>query len=86
MLLINQRNDKLAASKVDFIDRGMLNGPLMGRPIDRAMAIPPLTSTPEALEHEEEDAGPVEGEKFEGEVTLARTSGEFASNSHTFTI
>src|ERR1700733_3581298 len=60
MLLTNQRLDKLAASHVDFIERGML---VRDRP-------PPA---PDLDDGEEEDGGPVDGEHVMAHVVLART-------------
>lgn len=65
MLLTNQRLDKLAASRVDFIARGMLSGPL-----------PALGVVLEAVDDDdgdEDDAVP--GPRVMAEVFLARTSG-----------
>lgn len=93
MLLINQRLDKLAASKVDFIDRGMLRGPTTGTPINLAGCTPTLADgipIPEPVPLDEcdaeDDAGAVDHDMFEGEVMLARTPGMFQSKSHLFTV
>lgn len=84
MILTNQRNDKLAAARVDFESRGMLasvqGNPLPGRrPIPQAQANsqPPAASNepsvPEVAEVDEED---VEGVTSEGDVRLPRRPGE----------
>ncbi|KAF8808511.1 hypothetical protein BYT27DRAFT_7222876 [Phlegmacium glaucopus] len=63
MLLTNQRLDKLAASRVDFITRGMLSGPL-----------PALGVVLEAVEDEDSDEDDVvAGPRVMAEVFLART-------------
>jgi hypothetical protein len=66
MLLTNQRLDKLAASRVDFQTRGMLDGPLSNRGIQAPL--------PEGEEHhdDDDDGGAVETRDILGEVTLAR--------------
>ncbi|KAJ7080159.1 hypothetical protein B0H15DRAFT_924417 [Mycena belliarum] len=57
MLLTNQRLDKLAAARADFVERGM---------------IPPVfVSVPDKDEDEEEGA-PVDGVRVDGNVVLAR--------------
>ncbi|KAG6919386.1 hypothetical protein DXG01_006935, partial [Tephrocybe rancida] len=65
MLLINQRNDKLAASRVDFKTRGMLNNSLF------SLENEPL---PQSLsdDGEDDDGGAVDDRDIWGEVTLAR--------------
>ena len=62
MLLINQRLDKLAAMRSDFIARGMLFG--QNKPQDNNN------------DDDKEDDGPVE-ENVLGNVSLARTRGAF---------
>lgn len=74
MLLTNQRLDKLAAARVDFVRRGMLiasyNAPL----------------APVLLPHaEDDDEGPVD-EIVTGNVTLARTRGELYISLHSIPI
>ena len=69
MLLTNQRLDKLAASKVDFIARGMLSGPL-----------PALGLVLEAVEDEDGDEDDmVAGPRVMAEVFLACTLGMLSS-------
>jgi hypothetical protein len=65
MFLTNQRLDKLAASRVDLIARGMLSGPL-----------PALGVVLEAEEDDDDDEDDaVAGPRVTAEVFLARTSG-----------
>jgi len=61
MLITNQRLDKLAAARADFIARKML-------PPDRG---PP----PGAITDEDDDGGPIDDEKVMADVQLARTRG-----------
>lgn len=61
MLLTNQRLDKLAATKADFISRGML---------------PPEHPPPLRDKDEGEDGEPVNDERLLGNVVLAWTRGE----------
>lgn len=77
MLLINQRLDKLAAAKIDFTFRGMLDGPSTGIPTAPNVALfPDNTNNQNADEdNQNADAGPVDGRRYEGEVMLARTQG-----------
>ena len=69
MLVTNQRLDKLAAARIDFISRGMLPssyGPPPG-------AIEPAPNHDER----EDDAEPTDEPYVTGNVVLARTRGEF---------
>jgi hypothetical protein len=85
MLLINQRLDKLAAAKIDFTFRGMLDGPSTGIPVitspgPDALRLSPIIAKADPAScvghiDQDEDEGPVEGTKYEGEVLLARTPG-----------
>jgi hypothetical protein len=80
MLLTNQRLDKLAASRVDFVARGMLQGPLLtsGLPIQEpAPEPPPFPRDGDIVE----DAEAVEGITSLGDVKLARYPGESCSAS-----
>ena len=61
MLITNQRLDKLAATRADFIAHEML-------PPDRG---PP----PGAIADEDDDGGPIDDEKVMADVQLARTRG-----------
>ena len=63
MLITNQRLDKLAAARVDFIAREMLppdRGPLPGAKAD---------------DDDDDDGGPIDDEKVMADVQLARTRG-----------
>jgi len=63
MLLTNQRLDKMAAARVDFVDRGML-------PPSYAPPPPPV----DARKRDKDDDGwPVDIRKVDGNVVLART-------------
>lgn len=64
MLLTNQRLDKLAAARTDFVERGMLN----------ASRIPPPASD-KNHDAEDDDGGEVDDERVEGNVILARRRG-----------
>jgi hypothetical protein len=70
MLLINQRMDKLAAARVNFAARGMLDGHNLGtwRPGPSLATIP---EDGEDLDTEDVDDRP----SYLGEVKLAKTSG-----------
>lgn len=64
MLLTNQRLDKLAAARVDFVSRGMLPTSYI-----------PLQPPPSRGKNDD-DGGPVNGAVVEGNVVLARTRGK----------
>ncbi|KAG6808815.1 hypothetical protein H0H92_002793 [Tricholoma furcatifolium] len=66
MLLVNQRLDKLAASRVDFTRRGMLTASLFSNEHDAPRV--PLA----ANDDDDDDGGAVEGRNIWGEVLLAR--------------
>ncbi|KAJ7484562.1 hypothetical protein FB451DRAFT_1555053 [Mycena latifolia] len=66
MLTINDRLDKLAAARVDFVDRGMMHGP-SARPL-AASALAPLPA-----EDEDDDGGASNERQILGEVLLAKT-------------
>jgi hypothetical protein len=70
MLLTNQRLDKLAASRVDFMERGML-GHEIHPPADLTEAAP----IPLDVQLSGADAGAVVGPRVSAEVTLAIRSG-----------
>ncbi|KAJ6463659.1 hypothetical protein DFH09DRAFT_1267437 [Mycena vulgaris] len=57
MLQTNQRLDKLAAARADFVERGML----------------PPTYAPPVADPDDDDGGPVDTIRVEGNVVLART-------------
>jgi len=83
MLLTNQRLDKLAASRVDFAARGMLEGPLFklnGVPVDPDPP-PPSESNPGDEDSGAGDAEAVEGLTSLGDVKLARHRGELSGFS-----
>ncbi|KAJ6570030.1 hypothetical protein B0H10DRAFT_2237990 [Mycena sp. CBHHK59/15] len=69
MLTINDRLDKLAAARIDFVDRGMMAGP-SARPLPGAGPAPP----PVAHEDEDDDGGAIDERQILGEVILAKTS------------
>ena len=65
MLITNQRLDKLAAARADFVARVMLpagRGPLPGASADDD-------------DGDDDDGGPVDDEKVMADVQLARTRG-----------
>jgi hypothetical protein len=66
MLLTNQRLDKLAAARVDFQSRGMLDGSLYGPDP------PPLPKS--SVPDDDDDVGAIDGEVL-GEVLLATKPG-----------
>lgn len=71
MLLTNQRLDKLAAARLVYSQKGMLDGPLV--PTGRGEDIAAV----EARDGEEDVSEAVEGEKSDYDVRLARKPGEF---------
>jgi hypothetical protein len=78
MLLTNQRIDKMAAARVDFESRGMLNS-TQGNPLPGRRPIPQVHSNAqelaEGVEAEEVDTEDVEGVTSEGDVRLPRHAG-----------
>ena len=87
MLITNQRIDKIAAARVDFEARGMLDGPNVAGNIafllssrDDALesdVIHPRRDERRSLEEQSrDDAGAVDEPESQAEVKLARTSGE----------
>ncbi|KAJ7137438.1 hypothetical protein C8R43DRAFT_1097904 [Mycena crocata] len=68
MLTINDRLDKLAAARVDFVERGMMAGPSA-----RALVAPAIIPAPAANGGEDDDGGATDERDILGEVTLART-------------
>ncbi|KAJ6556913.1 hypothetical protein B0H10DRAFT_1847268 [Mycena sp. CBHHK59/15] len=66
MLTINDRLDKLAAARVDFVERGMLSGP-SARPL-----LPTPDPPPQAAD-EDDDGGDTGERTILGEVMLAKT-------------
>jgi hypothetical protein len=75
MLLTNQRLDKLAASCVDFVARGMLQGPLLTSGLPIGPAPEPPSSEPGSSDGTQ-DAKAVDGITSVGDVKLARNPGE----------
>ena len=71
MLLSNQCLDKLAAARVDFVARGMLNGALLPDHLQDSMA--------QDAHDEDDDEGVVEGLRYVGEVRLAKHACNFFS-------
>ncbi|KAE9384676.1 hypothetical protein BT96DRAFT_1096548 [Gymnopus androsaceus JB14] len=84
MLLTNQRLDKLAAARVDFRDRGMLDASMYeaGLQFNDAVADIGNESTTPGARHE--DAGPVDGARVLGEVLLAKKPFQDYPTSPTF--
>jgi hypothetical protein len=78
MLLTNQRLDKLAASRVDFMARGMLNGPLWTSLMDAEdiPAIPRVIPSRTVSSDDTGDIDAVEGITSLGDVQLARYRGK----------
>jgi hypothetical protein len=68
MLVVNQRNDKLAALRSHFSSRRMLYGPCATPPMN-----PPLLELDVAFT--DEDLGDVDGERVEGKTELAKSPG-----------
>ena len=82
MILTNQRNDKLAAARVDFESRGMLTS-VQGNPLPGRRPIPqaqpnsqPVVSKEPSVPEVEVDEEDVEGVTSEGDVRLPRRPGE----------
>ncbi|KAJ7249322.1 hypothetical protein C8J57DRAFT_1356642 [Mycena rebaudengoi] len=69
MLLTNQRLGKLAAARVDFTARGMLDGSLLPPPPPRESSSPP----PDNPDDDRVDHGAIDGPTCIGEVKLAKT-------------
>ncbi|KAJ7654893.1 hypothetical protein B0H17DRAFT_1172027 [Mycena rosella] len=72
MLTINDRLDKLAAARVDFIERGMLLGP-MARALAAAVPAAPAEPPPPGPEEDEDDDLGGSDERTSREVKLARS-------------
>jgi len=85
MLTINSRNDKLAAARVDFQSRGMLEGTCLSEALNSLTRDPDDTSGDDTdgdedgngdeNNHESNTCGPVDGPPILGEVTLALKKG-----------
>ncbi|KAG6892906.1 hypothetical protein C0992_011991, partial [Termitomyces sp. T32_za158] len=67
MLLVNQRLDKLAASRVDFTRRGMLQASFFSNDVAPALPLP----------NDDDDGGAVEGQNILGEVLLGHKPSEY---------
>ncbi|KAJ7480981.1 hypothetical protein FB451DRAFT_1350862 [Mycena latifolia] len=65
MLTINDRLDKLASARVDFVDRGMMAGPSARR---LAAPDPPVAND----EDDDDDGGAIDERRILGEVLLAK--------------
>ena len=89
MLTTNSRNDKLAAARVDFSTRGMLNGTCLGEALERFCDPPEDTTDDDSdgdgdgdngqdldADEDEEVTGPVDGPSALSEVTLALKRGK----------
>lgn len=73
MLVINQRIDKLHASRVDFKSRGMLEGPCLG------FSVPAIVpALPIAEDDEDDDNELPDGESMPSSVILARRKGKLS--------
>ena len=78
MLQVNQRLDKLAAMRSDFVARGMLPGPSGHTQAQAARRQIPNTLEPlqQFYDNEDGDSGPVEGWDILENVVLAQTRGK----------
>ncbi|KAJ6615330.1 hypothetical protein B0H10DRAFT_1916032 [Mycena sp. CBHHK59/15] len=73
MLTINDRLDKLAAARVDFVDRGMMVG-ASARPLTLPLPPPPPPPPPPRTDQDDDDdGGAIDDRDILGEVTLAKT-------------
>ncbi|KAF8881638.1 hypothetical protein BD779DRAFT_1445352, partial [Infundibulicybe gibba] len=70
MLLTNQRLDKLAAARIEFKARGMLDGPCSVPTVQPLP--PPELPQPEEAREEEDEGGAVDGTACLGDVRLAQ--------------
>ncbi|KAF7336374.1 hypothetical protein MVEN_02186000 [Mycena venus] len=69
ILLVNQRLDKLAAARVDFTARGMMEGSLFPLPPLCALPSPP----PDNPDDDRIDSGAIDGPTCQSEVKLTKT-------------
>lgn len=78
MLTINQRLDKLAASRVDFVERGMVLGPTgrIPRPLPPGTAPPRANVDAEDEGGADDDGGAIDRRDIIGEVLLAQKPGK----------
>lgn len=72
ILLTNQRLDKLAAARIDFTARGMMDGSLLPLPPLPSQGSP---SPPPDSDDDSVDNGAIDGPTVVGEVKLAKTYG-----------
>jgi hypothetical protein len=77
MLLTNQRLDKLAASRVNFANRGMIH-------CDSRVELVDTTAIPLDVQLHGLDAGPVAGARVLAEVTLAKQPGMELSHGYNY--
>jgi hypothetical protein len=90
MLLTNQRLDKLAAARVDFVARGMLSRPLCSdvttvNPLRRQLEAtedPPCEQLDPPRGQRDHDAGAVDGPRVHSEVKLAAVAGQLIVLTH----
>ena len=86
MLIINTHNDKLAAARVDFVLREMLEGTCLGEALnslrddtseESSSDTPGLNADPDGRNDHNTDnsCGPVDGPPILGEVTLCSKKG-----------
>ena len=84
MLVINTRNDKLAAARVDFLSRGMLNGTCLGEVLctlqdeettSGSDADSDIDPDDENDNNEGNSCGPVDGPPVLSKVTLCSKKG-----------
>ncbi|KAF9455822.1 hypothetical protein BDZ94DRAFT_1356091 [Collybia nuda] len=80
MLVTNQRLDKLAAARVDFMARGMLNGSCLAPHLNLVAPIPPPPAPVILLDTDDEA---VNGPRVEAAVSLAKTRArKYPSSAH----
>ena len=93
MLIINTRNDKLAAARIDFTSCGMLDGTCLSETLDRLQDTSEHTNNSDTecssedgqdLDSDEDEnrTGPVDGPPALSEVTLAQKRGKYCSFFH----
>lgn len=71
MLVTNQRMDNIAASRVDFTDRGMLDAP-----VEVGLPEVPRHRIPDLDEDDDDDGGAIDVQKSRGGVRRAKRRGE----------
>lgn len=95
MLTINTRNDKLAAARIDFSSRGMLDGTCLGEALKELQDIDNDSGGTEDdsdygsedgqdpdADEDDDGSGPADGPPALSEVTLARKRGKYRSLLH----